>query len=81
MKKRYLVPLVISVAIAIFVSFAMSAEFWASKGSNKYHYPTCKWAQKIKPDNLIKFGSPEQAVKAGYVPCRVCNPPDPKQHS
>ena len=78
MKKRYLVPLVFILALGIFVSFAMSAEFWASKGSDKYHYPSCKWAQKIKPDNLVRFSSTEQAAKAGYAPCKVCKPPAAK---
>ena len=53
----------------------ISSQFWASQESNKYHYPTCLWAQKIKPSNLIKFSSPEEALKAGYIPCKVCNPP------
>ncbi len=53
------------------------AEFWASKDSDKYHYSSCKWSQKISLSNLIKFSSPEKAREAGYVPCRVCNPPLP----
>jgi len=56
-------------------SFAFGAEFWGSRKSNIYHYPTCKWAQKIRPENLIRFGSPEQAKTAGYRPCMVCRPP------
>lgn len=71
MKKLFL----ISIVLLLFATFSHSADFWASKNSNKYHYPSCKWAQKINPKNLIKFNSPEQAVKAGYVPCKVCKPP------
>ena len=52
-----------------------AAEFWGSKNSTKYHNPTCKWAQKINPSNLVKFNSPEAAKKAGYSPCKICNPP------
>jgi len=61
--------------IFVFVSFAIAAEFWASKNSNKYHYPSCEWAQRISKQNLIIFKSPEDAVRAGYVPCKVCRPP------
>jgi micrococcal nuclease len=53
----------------------ITSQFWVSQESNKYHYPTCLWAQKIKHSNLIKFSSPEEALKAGYIPCKVCNPP------
>lgn len=73
-RKAALITIILSF-IFVFVSSTMSVEFWASKHSNKYHYPTCKWAQKIKPENLIIFNSPEEAIKAGYVPCKVCKPP------
>ncbi|MFA5182510.1 MAG: Ada metal-binding domain-containing protein [Syntrophales bacterium] len=63
------------ISLFLFSSIALSAEYWASKNSNKYHYPTCKWAQKINPNNLVKFNSPEEAIKAGNIPCKVCKPP------
>lgn len=46
-----------------------------SINSDKYHYEDCEWAKKIKPENQIWFSSPEEAWKAGYKPCKVCNPP------
>jgi len=61
--------------VTLLVPSAFTAEFWASKQSNKYHYPECQWAQKIKPTNLIIFASPEEAQRSGYVPCKVCSPP------
>lgn len=59
----------------VFVTVLLAGEFVGSKKSNKYHYPSCRWAQKIKPENLVKFTSPEEATKAGYIPCKVCKPP------
>ena len=44
--------------------------------SDKYHYPDCYWAQQIKPENLIWFSSAKEALDMGYVPCKVCDPPD-----
>lgn len=70
--KKYLSIILL---LIIFVPSAISAEFWGSKNSNKYHYPDCRWAQKISPHNLVKFNSPEEAVKSGYIPCKVCRPP------
>ena len=52
-----------------------SGKFYASKKSNKYHYPSCRWAKKIKASNLIIFSSVGEAKRAGYVPCKVCRPP------
>lgn len=73
--RRKIALMGIVLSLIIFSVFAFSAEYWGSKNSNKYHYPTCKWAQKISPKNLVKFSSPEEAVKAGYVACKVCKPP------
>ncbi len=61
--------------LMVIVPVAFCAEFWGSKKSNKYHYPTCGWARKINQENLVKFNSPEAAIRAGYVPCKVCKPP------
>ena len=76
--KRFLIAVIL---LLVFVPTAISAtEFWGSKTSNKYHYPTCKWTKQISPSNLIKFKSPEEAQKAGYIPCPVCKPPNPKDY-
>lgn len=45
-----------------------------SKNSNKYHLPSCYWAQQINPSNEIWFTSKADAAAHGYVPCKVCNP-------
>jgi len=46
----------------------------ASKESNVYHKPSCRYAEKIKSENKIWFDSPAEARAAGYRPCEVCNP-------
>lgn len=48
--------------------------YYASSKSDKFHYPWCVWAKKISPKNLIIFKSRKEALKAGYVPCKVCKP-------
>jgi micrococcal nuclease len=52
----------------------MAGEYWGSKNSNKYHNPSCKWAQKIKPENKRVFKTVKEAQDAGYVACKVCKP-------
>ncbi len=73
--RRKLAVLPFLVVVFVFLTSPAFAEFWGSKNSNKYHYPTCRWAQKINPANLVKFATPEAAAKANYVPCKVCRPP------
>ena len=50
----------------------------ASSYSDRYHLPSCKIAQKIAPEDLLVFNSPEEAAAKGFVPCKKCNPPAPK---
>jgi micrococcal nuclease len=46
-----------------------------SKKSDKYHYPTCIWAQQISAENETWFDSIAEARSKSYVPCKVCRPP------
>jgi hypothetical protein len=46
--------------------------FVASKNSNKYHLPTCQFAQKIKAENRICFSSKEEAESRGYQGAKCC---------
>ncbi|MDD1760278.1 MAG: hypothetical protein LUQ44_06700 [Methanothrix sp.] len=45
-----------------------------SKSSRKYHHPDCRFAQKIKPENLISFSGVDDARREGYLPCKFCKP-------
>lgn len=43
-----------------------------SKNSDKYHYPWCSGALRIKDENKIWFASAEEAREAGYLPAGNC---------
>ncbi len=74
LRKLLILALVITFVLTS-VSLAADYKYVGSKKSDKYHYPTCEWAQKIKPENLVTFASAQEALKGGYVPCKVCRPP------
>ena len=46
----------------------------ASANSDKFHYPSCASAKRIKSYNKITFSSRSQAVNAGYSSCARCHP-------
>jgi len=50
-------------------------QFVGSAKSNKYHYPSCQWAEKISPSNEVWFSGSQDARNQGYVPCKACSPP------
>ncbi len=49
-------------------------KYVASKKSEVFHRPDCKWARKISPGNLIGFNIRDEAVRSGRRPCRSCGP-------
>jgi hypothetical protein len=49
-------------------------QYVASKNSNVFHKPDCRWAQKISPTNLVGYNSRDEAIRAGKRPCKWCNP-------
>ncbi len=53
---------------------ATTGTYVGSKESDKYHYPSCRWAKEIKSGNEMWFQTEGEAVKAGYQPCGVCKP-------
>lgn len=77
MKKiRICISIVILMIFSVVcLSLAVDYKYVGSKSSDKYHYPDCKWAKKISPQNLVTFKTVQEDMKAGYVPCKVCKPP------
>jgi endonuclease YncB( thermonuclease family) len=51
-----------------------SGNYAGSKESNKYHLPSCRYAEKITTENRIWFQTKEGAQVHGYEPCGVCKP-------
>lgn len=58
-------------------SYASSSNgpFVGSAKSDKYHYPSCSAAKRIKSSNLVTFSSSADARASGYSPCGICHPP------
>ncbi len=52
----------------------------ANKNSDVYHTPDCKWAERIKPQNSVKFDNAQEAEAQNFLPCRSCNPDREPKH-
>ena len=77
MMRKVLIALVIAgLFLSSFILMAdASSYFVGSKESGVYHYPWCRYVDRINPENLIYFDTPEDAIAADYRPCKVCKPP------
>ena len=58
-------------------SVRTTAPFIGHRITMKVHAADCYWAKKIAPGNRVYFDSYDEAVKDGYVPCKVCKPGAP----
>lgn len=45
-----------------------------SINSDKFHYPSCSAAKRIKSYNRITFSSRSSAINSGYSSCGICHP-------
>lgn len=51
-----------------------SSSYIGNSNSMKFHYTTCTWVGKMNPANKVPFATRDEAISAGYVPCKVCKP-------
>jgi hypothetical protein len=47
-------------------------QYVANRNSELFHLPTCKSVKRINVNNIAAFESAEQAIDAGFKPCRAC---------
>ncbi|KHM51837.1 Metal binding domain of Ada [Anaerovibrio lipolyticus DSM 3074] len=69
--KKLSIATLIAVLIAM-AAPAMAANYLANPRSMIFHYASCRTIKKTS--NFIPIGSRQEAVDAGYRPCKVCNP-------
>lgn len=48
--------------------------FIGNKSSKVLHKSSCRLVAQMKDTNKMPFASKDEAVKAGYKLCKVCNP-------
>jgi len=49
-------------------------EYVASKSSNIFHKPECRWAKNISAQNFVSYKNRDAAVKDGKRACKSCEP-------
>ena len=53
---------------------AEESECIGSSRSYRFHTMTCDGGQEIATKNIIHFSTRDEAIDAGYAPCKTCNP-------
>ena len=60
--------------IFIVMLVSTATTFVGDSKTMKFHIETCRTIKNMNDSNRVKIATKEQAVKSGYVPCKVCRP-------
>ena len=71
--KRFTVALVISIFTFI-TAHTLAADYVGNANTGKFHYANCYMVDKMNPANKVYLNTREEAINAGYVPCKRCKP-------
>ena len=51
---------------------ALASDYLGNPKSMKFHYSSCSTIKH--PERFVEFNTRDDAITAGYVPCKRCNP-------
>ncbi len=65
--------LICAAVLMIFVH-ALASAYIGNSNSGKFHYADCPTVAKMNPANKVFLNTREEAIGAGYIPCKRCKP-------
>ena len=71
-----IIGIIVSIAILLSIgSTGLAGSYKGNLNSGIFHYYSCKWAQKIHPNNVVLLSSRREAIEDYHMrPCKVCRP-------
>ena len=73
MKKFFAASVTIILMTAAFTT-VLASSYVGNANSKKFHYADCSMVGKMNPANKVFMNTREEAINAGYIPCKRCNP-------
>ena len=72
--KKFLAAIVAMLVVTAAFVTVFAANYVGNANSKKFHVSSCSFAERMKPANRVNFNSRNEAIAAGYVPCKRCKP-------
>lgn len=72
--KKFFVAVVAVVVLTASFATVLASSYVGNSNTGKFHYADCHFVGKMNPNNRVYFNTRDEAVKAGYVPCKRCKP-------
>ena len=73
MKKFFAVIITLIITTTAFAT-VLASSYIGNANSRRFHYADCSSVNKMNPANRVSFNSRDEAINAGYVPCKHCKP-------
>lgn len=61
-------------AVVLMTAQVLASNYVGNANSKKFHYADCSAVTKMNPSNRVEFNSRDEAINAGYIPCKKCSP-------
>ena len=71
--KKFTVALVM-IIFAMMMTHVLASNYVTNVNSGKFHYADCPAVEKMNPANKVFMNTRDEAINAGYIPCKRCNP-------
>ena len=72
--KKFLAAVVTIIILTVSFATVLASNYVGNANSKKFHYADCSMVNKMNPDNKVFMNTREEAINAGYIPCKKCNP-------
>ena len=71
--KKFLAAICAAVVMAACAT-VLASTYIANSNTGKFHYADCHFVDKMNPAHKVAFNTRDEAIGAGYVPCKRCKP-------
>ena len=72
--KKFLVAIVVGGVLTAPFATVLASSYVGNANSRKFHFANCSTLKKMNPSNRVDFNSRDEAINAGYIPCKRCKP-------
>jgi len=72
--KKFFAAIVTIIFMTATFATVLASNYIGNANTKKFHYANCSSVNKMNPANRVDFTTREEAVNAGYIPCKRCQP-------
>lgn len=72
--KKFFAVIVALITLTTAFATVLASAYVGNAKTHKFHYADCSSVGKMNPNNRVHFNTRDEAVNAGYIPCKRCKP-------